>query len=219
MLNEPNDRPAKLSDAQWPGMIKALRRALDVQGLKTVRIIAPESANCGADACAVVDSIKADPEAWRDLKAVAIHSYNNAAREEMARRVGEKEYWITEAGGITDTDEGPNDGLQAASVAARFLNDVNRRVMDWQFFIGFEQADPHGNTVRIIKYDPGPYRLTILQKYYYLRQLAETFDAGAVFRHSRSSLDGEMDYAYGKKPRVNAAARNSNGTWSLGLCD
>jgi len=218
VLNEPNDRPVRLSDAQWPVMIKALRRALDGQGLRAVQIIAPESANCGADAYAVVDSIKADPEAWRDLKGVATHSYNNAAREEMAQRAAGEEYWITEAGGITDADEDAHDGLQAASIASRFLNDVNHRVTDWQFFIGYEQADPRGNTGRIIKYAPAPYKPTILQKYYYLKQLSEAFDAGAAFRHSRSSRDGEMDYAYGKKPRVNAAAaRNPDGTWGVGL--
>ena len=218
VLNEPNDRPVKLSDSQWPVMIKALRRALDVRGLTAVRIIAPESANCGADAYAVVDSIKADAEAWRDLKGVATHSYNNAAREEMAQRAVGREYWITEAGGITDADEDAHDGLQAASIASRFLNDVNHRVTDWQFFIGYEQADPHGNTGRIIKYDPAPYKPTILQKYYSLKQLAEAFDVGAAFRHSRSSLDGEMNYTYGKKPRVNAAAaRNPDGTWGIGL--
>ena len=218
VLNEPNDRPVKLSDAQWPVMIKALRRALDVRGLQSVWIIAPELANCGADAYAVVDAIKADREAWHDLKGIATHSYNNAAREEMAIRAVGKEYWMTEAGGTTDADEDVHDGLQAASIASRFLNDVNHRVTDWQFFIGFEQADPRGNTGRIIKYDPAPYKPTILQKYYYLKQLSETFDVGAAFRHSRSSLDGEMDYTYGKKPRVNtAAARNPDGTWGIGL--
>ena len=66
VLNEPNDRPVKPSDAQWPVLIKALRAALDARGLRTVGIVAPEAANCGADAYAVVDSIHADPVAWND---------------------------------------------------------------------------------------------------------------------------------------------------------
>ena len=218
ILNEPNDRPIKFSDTQWPVMIEEMRKALDTRGLQAVGIVAPESANCGADAYAVVDAMKADPAAWRDLEGVATHSYNNAAREEMAQRAIGKRYWITEAGGITDADEDAHDGLQAASAASRFLNDVNHRVTDWQFFIGAEQADPRGNTGRIIKYDPVPYRPTILQKYYYFQQLSETFAFGSVFRHSLSSLDGEMDYTYGKKPRLNAAAaKNPNGTWGIGL--
>lgn len=222
ILNEPNDRPVKLSDAQWPVMIRDLRQALDTRRLRAVGIVAPESANCGGDAYAVVDSLHADPAAWGGLQGIATHSYNNAATEDMAKRSGGKQYWITEAGGITDADEGPEDALQAASVASRFLNDVNHGVTHWQFFIGAEQADPKGNTGRILKFDPetasSPFRLTVLQKYYYLKQLSETFDLGAVFRHSLSSLDGEMTYTYGKKPRLNAAAaRNPDGSWGIGF--
>ena len=218
VLNEPNDRPVKFSDSQWPVVIKDLRQALDARGLKQVGIVAPESANCGGDAYAVVDSLKADPAAWKDLQGVATHSYNNAATEEMAIRSIGKQYWVTEAGGITDADEGPGDALQAASIASRFLNDVNHGVTNWQFFIGFEQADPAGNTGRILKYDVSPFHLTILQKYWSLKQLSEAFDVGARFRHSLSSLDGEMIYTYGKKPRVYAAvAQNPDGTWAIGV--
>ena len=222
VLNEPNDRPVKFSNAQWPVMIRALRQALNARGLQAVKIVAPESANCGSDAYAVVDALKADPDAWRDLDGVATHSYSNAATEDMASRVTGKDYWITEAGGMTDTEEAEGDALQAASIASRFLNDVNHRVTHWQFFIGAEQADPHGNTGRILKYAVSPFRLTILQKYYSLRQLSDTFDVGAAVRHSLSSLDGEMEYsdshAPQHKPHLNAAAaRNPDGTWGIGL--
>ena len=222
VLNEPNDRPVKPSDAQWPVLIKALRAALDARGLRAVGIVAPESANCGADAYAVVDSIHADPDAWRDLEGIATHSYNNAATEDMAARRQGKEYWVTEAGGITDSDEQAGDQVQAASASSHFLNDVNHGVTHWQFFIGTEYADPAGNTDRILKYDPKtptrPFRLTVLQKYYSLRQLSGAFDVGAVFRHSLSSLDGEMTYTYGKKPHLNAAAaKNPDGSWAIGL--
>lgn len=221
-LNEPNDRPVKPSDAQWPVLVKALRAALDSRGLQAVGIVAPESANCGADAYAAVDSIHADPAAWRDLAGLATHSYNNAATEDMAQRRGGKEYWVTEAGGITDSDEAAGDRLQAASAASHFLNDVNHGVTHWQFFIGAEYADPAGNTDRLLKYDPKtaaqPFHLTVLQKYYSLRQLSGAFDIGAVFRHSLSSLDGEMTCTYGKKPRINAAAaKNPDGSWAIGL--
>ena len=222
VLNEPNDRPVKPSNAQWPVLIKALRVALDARGLSAVGIVAPESANCGADAYAVVDSIHADPQAWRDLEGIATHSYNNAATEGMAERRHGKEYWTTESGGITDSGENAGDRLQAASVSSRFLNDVNHGVTHWQFFIGTEYADPAGNTDRLLKYDPKtaghPLHLTVLQKYYSLRQLSGAFDTGAVFRHCLSSLGGEMTYTYGKKPHVNAAAaENPDGSWAVGL--
>ena len=112
VLNEPNDRPVKPSDAQWPPLIKALRQALDSRGLKSVNIVAPESANCGADAYAVVDAIRGDPAAWQSLNAVATHSYNNAATEDMARRAlgGNKSYWMTEA-----SDNGPESPRRHAA--------------------------------------------------------------------------------------------------------
>ncbi len=222
VLNEPNDRPVKPSNAQWPALVKALRAALDARGLQAVGIVAPESANCGADAYAVVDSLHADPEAWKDLEGIATQSYNNAATEDMAERRHGKDYWTTEAGGITDSDEKAGDKLQAANIASHFLNDVNHGVTHWQFFIGTEYDDPAGNTDRILKYDPKtaaqPFRLTVLQKYYSLRQLTGAFDTGAVFHHSLSSSDGEMTYTYGKKSRVNAAAaKNPDGSWAIGL--
>ena len=224
VLNEPNDRPIKLSDTQWPVMIKALRQALDVRGLQKVGIVAPESANCGDDAYAVVDAMKADPSAWHDLEGVATHSYNNAATPEMAARAVGKEYWITEAGGMMDRDEDAGNAVEAASAASRFLNDINHGVTHWQFFIGAEQADPRGNTGRILKYDVNPFRLTVLQKYYYFQQLSQTFDTGAALRRSLSSLDGEMTYTYSHapahKPQLNAAAaRSRDGSWGIGLSD
>ena len=50
-----------------------------------------------------------------------------------------------------------------------------------------------------------------------MKPLAETFGVGAAFCYSLSSLDGERHRAYGKKPRVNAAAHNQEGTWGVGL--
>ena len=222
VLNEPNDRPVKPSDAQWPVLIKALRAALNSRGLRSVGIVAPESANCGPDAYAVVNSIHADPEAWRDLEGIATHSYNNAATEDMAERRRGKPYWTTEAGGSANADEQAGDRVQAAAASSRFLNDVNHGVTHWQFFIGAEYDDPAGNTDRILKYDPRtparPFRLTVLQKYYSLKQLSGAFNVGAVFRHSLSSSDGEMTFTYGKKPHVNAAAaKNPDGSWAVGL--
>ena len=41
ILNEPNDRPVRFRDAQWPVMVKDLRRALDARGLRQVEVVAP----------------------------------------------------------------------------------------------------------------------------------------------------------------------------------
>ena len=216
VLNEPNDRPVKLSDAQWPVMIRALRTALDARGLKAVGIVAPESANCGPDAYAAVDAIRADPKAWFALAGIATHSYNNAATEEMARRREGKEYWITEA---SDTGpEAPGDALRAASLASRFLNDMNHGATDWIHFIGFEAADPNDDATRILSYATAPFRLTTYRKFESYRALSRAFPVGAIFRHLTSSLDGEMTYTYGRKPRLNAAlAKTPDGGWAISL--
>ena len=220
VLNEPNDRPIKFTDAQWPTVVKALRAALDARGLSHVAVVAPESSNCGDDADRAVDAIRRDPAAWAALGGVATHSYHNAATVGMADRAAGKDYWITEAGGTFDGDEGPADDVQAASVAARFLNDVNHGATHWIFFIGYELADPAGNTCRVLRYTDDPFAVTVQRKYHYLRQLSAAFDVGARFRRATSSLDGDMTYRYGPKPRVNAAvAANPDGTWSIGLTD
>ena len=218
IMNEPNDQPIKLYDAQWPVMIREFRKALDGRGLRGVKILAPESANCGADAYAVVDAIRADPLAWKALDGIATHSYNNAATADMMRRAVGKAYWITEAGGMSDRDEDAGDAIQAASITSRLLNDLNHGVTNWQFFIGAEQADPRGNTGRVLKFDLAPYRLTILQKYWYLKSVSNAIGVGAAMRHCVSNTEGEMTYTYGKKPRLNvAAARNADGTWGIGV--
>ena len=218
ILNEPNDRPVRFSVAQWPIMIREFRQALDKRNLRSVKIIAPESANCGADAYAVVDAIKSDPLAWKALDGIATHSYNNAATADMMRRAVGKAYWITEAGGMSDTDEGAGDAVQAASITSRLLNDLNHGVTNWQFFIGAEQSDPRGNTGRVLKFDLAPYKLTVLQKYWYLKSVSDAIGIGAVLRHCVSDLEGEMTYTYGKKPRVTvAAAKNADGTWGIGV--
>ena len=220
VLNEPNDRPIRFTDAQWPAVVKALRAALDARGLGHVAVVAPESANCGDDAYRAVDALRGDPAAWAALSGVATHSYHNCATAGMADRAAGKDYWVTEAGGIFDGDEGPADDVQAAGVAARFLNDVNHGATHWVFFIGYELADPAGNTCRVIRYADDPFAVTVERKYHYLKQLSAAFDAGSVFRRSTSSLDGDMTYKYGPKPRVNAAvARNPDGTWTVGLAD
>lgn len=220
VLNEPNDRPITFTDAQWPAVVKALRAALDRRHLNDVEIVAPESANCGDDAYRVVDAIRADPAAWAALGGVGTHSYSMAATPEMADRAAGKDYWITEAGGTFDGDEAPGDDVQAASVAARFLNDVNHGATHWIYFIGYELADPAGNSDRLLVTTEDPPAVRLQQKYHVLRQLSDAFDVGAGFRRCRSSLAGDMTYRYGPKPRVNVAvARDPDGSWAIGVAD
>ncbi|MBE9004353.1 hypothetical protein IQ259_04730 [Fortiea sp. LEGE XX443] len=215
ILNEPDK---KISDAQWLVMIKALRQQLDNRNLKDVKIVTPELANGDHVAIRVITAIKNDPEAWKVLAAISTHSYNMAATPAIAKLIEEtsKEYWMTEAG--TNGPEEPGDAVKAASAASRFLNDMNNRVTHWIWFIGHAPSDSKDNSTRLIRYFISPFRYDVFQKYYYLQQLAQTFDVGAVFRKSISSLEKDMTWTYGKKPRiVVASAKNPDGSWGIGI--
>ncbi len=221
LQNEPNVSD-RFAPAQIVAAAKMLRSDLDRRGLPSVKIIASEHANCDDSYYRQVDLLLQDEAAWRAIAGVSSHSYNMAATDEAAKRIagsrGEnlKEHWMTEA-----SDNGPEelgDTRRAASLAARFLNDMNHRVTHWIHFLGFEADDAKDNATRIIAYTTQPFRPKLFQKYYTYQQLARAFDPGAVFRDSSSSLEGDMTWTFGKKPRITAAAaRNPDGSWSIGL--
>ncbi|MCC5634369.1 hypothetical protein LC593_00595 [Nostoc sp. CHAB 5844] len=215
ILNEPD---GKITDAQWPVMIKALRQQLDNRNLKDVKIVTPELASSDNVAIRVITAIKNDPEAWKVLAAISTHSYNMAATPAIAKLIEgtNKEYWMTEAG--TNGPEEPGDALNAASAASRFLSDMNNRVTHWIWFIGHAPSHTQDNSTRLIRYFISPFRYDVFQKYYYLQQLSHTFDVGAVFRRSYSSLEKNMTWTYGKKPRIIvASAKNPDGSWGIGI--
>ena len=230
IVNEPGQEK-KFSVPQMALAVKALRAALDARGLPSVQIIAPESANTavGADELTgYLAAMEADPAAFHGLGGAATHNYNMGntdAVEPYIARTG-KPYWITEAGGDGAQDK-PGDAVSAASAASRFLSDMDHRVTHWVWFLGGEGVsesidDPNtaAGGSRMIQYKTQPvahwYR--VMQVSYSLQQLSQAFDAGAIFRKSSSNLDGDMGWTYGRKPRITAAAaRNSDGTWAIGL--
>src|SRR5206468_4250255 len=110
----------------------------DRRGLRSVKIIAPEDASADGVLYDTLDALKADAAAWHALDGIASHSYNMAATEEAARRIagGDKTYWMTEAG--DNGPEAPGDAHRAASLASRFLSDMNHRVTHWVHFLGFD---------------------------------------------------------------------------------
>ncbi|MBD2454307.1 hypothetical protein H6G80_09475 [Nostoc sp. FACHB-87] len=218
ILNEPNDNPIKFKDSQWPVMITALRQELDNRNLKDVKIVTPELANADSIAVRIIKAIKNNPEAWKALAAISTHSYNMAAAPWISSLLEgtDKEYWITEAG--TTGPEEPGDALIAASGASRFLNDMNNRVTHWIWFIGHGVSHPEDNSTRLIPYTISPFKYQLFQKYHYFKQLTRTFDIGAVFRKSYSSLEKDMTWSSGKKPRIIvASAKNPDGSWGIGI--
>jgi len=215
--NEPNDT-FRFTPSQIVQVVKRLRVDLDARGLKQIGIIATENGSVNNVLYAQIDALKADPQAWTSLRGIASHSYNMGATDDVARRVRGtgKEYWMTEAS--DNGPEAPGDALRASSLASRFLGDVDHGVTHWIHFIGAEVLDANDNATRMLAYTVNPFQITLFQKYFYYQQLARAFDVGAVFRQSESSLDADMAWTYGKKPHLTAAAaRNPDGSWSIGL--
>ncbi|MES2465290.1 MAG: glycoside hydrolase [Armatimonadota bacterium] len=215
--NEPNNLE-RFTPSQIVRVTRRLRSELDRRGLQSVKIISPEAGNVDTIFYETVDALRADPIAWRGIVGIASHSYNNSTTPDIAERIAGtgKEYWQTEAS--DNGPEEPGDALRAATLASRFLNDMNHRVTHWIHFIGFDVADPRDNATRIFAFTRTPFQLIRYQKQAYYQQLSRTFDVGSVFRRSTSDLEGDMTYTYGKKPRVTvAAARNPDGTWGIGI--
>jgi len=218
------NEPPWFTPATMTATVKALRAELDKRGFGRLQIVAHESPNNDGVADEFLQSMKDDPAAWSALEGIATHSYNMSARNEEAALVAGtgKEFWITEAGG--GGPEGPNDARQAASMAARYLNDMNHRVTRWLWFLGAVDVGQWpvsaDNSQRLIEFRadrPADWYLPFLP-YYYLRQLSDTFDVGTVFRQSQSSLGGDMLWTEAPKPSLVAAAgRNPDGTWGIGL--
>jgi O-glycosyl hydrolase len=210
--------------------VKRLRAELDKRGLQSVKIIASEASSVDDRFYSQLDALKGDAAAWSALRGISSHSYNMAVTDKAAGTIagpqGEntKEYWMTEASDNGAEEEGMTGvpAIRATSLSARFLNDMNHRVTHWVHFLGLEstKAPYSDDATRIIAFEPQPFKVKVMKKYYTYQQLAQAFDVGAVFRDSQSSLDGDMTWTYGQKPHLFAAtARNADGSWSAGICN
>ena len=96
---------------------------------------------------------------------------------------------------MTEASEGgpelPGDTRRAAATAARFLNDVNHRVTHWIHFLAYENVRKDDNGTCILNFTNDPPAIEVLLKWHAFKQLSETFEAGAKFRHCTSDTEGE----------------------------
>lgn len=214
------NEPLHWTPEEIASVVRYLREELNHRGLESVRIVAPECAEADTDCDRKLDALHQDPEIWSGLGAIASHSYNMAATSNEARRAEGKPYWMTEA---SDNGNEPAENTsRAATIASRFLNDVNHGVTDWIYFIGFSSSDnvatDNDNATKLAVWDKHSESIFIPLKYYYLKQLLTTFDSGAVFRPTVSLTESDMTYTLGMKPAVNAAAAvNPDGSWSISV--
>jgi hypothetical protein len=216
------NEPAGFKPEQMAEAIRALRRELDVRHLQDVQIIAPESASADDSAMRCIAGIKAEPGAWASLRGIATHSYNMAATPEFAEIIAGtgKQYWMTEA--ADNGNESEADVSLAASISARFLNDLNHGVTHWVYFIGFHNSadatKDADNAAKLMVYDLKQERIFCHLKYDWFRQLRLAFPNGSRMHRLKAQPGGDLAYSYGEKPFLNAAvARRPDGGWSLGM--
>jgi hypothetical protein len=212
------NEPAGFTPEQLAEAVRVLRAELDARGLADVGIVAPEWASADGTALKAIAGLQADPAAWAALRGIATHSYNMAATPKFPAVIAgaNKEYWQTEAG---DTgNEGPADANRAASLSARFLNDLNHGVTHWIQFIGLSESHDvtrdRDNATKFMVYDHKSARIFSHLKYDWFRQLRAAFPTGAEVYSVQATPGGDLLFSYGQKPLLNAAASAPAG-WAL----
>ena len=216
------NEPSGFTPPQMAEAVRRLRQELDARGLGKVVIIAPEWASADGAALRSISALKADPAAWAALGAIATHSYNMAATSQFSATIAgtDKQYWMTEAS--DNGHEGEADVNRAASITARFLNDLNHGVTHWIYFIGFHDspdiAKDRDNATKLMVYDYRQQRIYRHLKYDWFRQLRAALPNGSRLYPVSARPGGDLAFSYGQKPWLNAAAaRRPDGGWSLAM--
>lgn len=238
IMNEPGAAGDLITDTQLVTVINLLRADLDKR-TRRILIVAPSTANTNTldrvgNNGYYVKALKADGQAWKDLDYAASHSYNDAGNEDYTALIAPKTYWQTESGQTDHLASRPGiNPWVSASIASRFLSDMNHQCSMWFYYLGFNERNFTGAEANqnreedglvMIGFTPKTDRFEIKPQHLYLKQLAHTFDVGATFRDSQSSIitrddpSGDMTWDYGPKPSVIAsAAKNPGGTWAVGI--
>jgi len=216
------NEPEKFSPQQVVDGVKSLRTELDQRGLQEVGIVAPERANNDRSSLEMIEAICADPVALKSVRGLSTHSYSMAANTPIASTITgvNKEFWITEAGNTGH--EEPGDTQRAASLAARFLNDLNHRVTHWIHFIAYADSVnlslDKDNATKLLVFDRTTGAEFESLQYTYLRMLRVGFPTGCEIYPVTADPGGELVNSHGQKPKLNAAAaRLPDGRWSLAV--
>lgn len=226
VINEPEGPGERkyLPESHYVPLAIGMRRELDAADLGDVTVLGPEFASADDAAIGWFDVVASDREALASFDALATHSYNMAARPELAERTlaHGKQYWMTEAGGGITDGSAEFAYTFATSAAARFLNDLNNGVTHWVWFIGLADGrqDVRQKLVMCEGSCANPGRIYKNYAYHYLQQISAGFPPGTTMRHVTSDLPEwrDMVYSHGPKPPVNAAAGlRPDGRWALAV--
>jgi hypothetical protein len=239
VCNEPTTGGSNWTPQNVVDCVNDLRGDLNSYGLNNVQILAPELSEPSITSDQIYDALFDDPSgAWDNLTGLASHSYNMAVSDFEEERMYGKPYWMTESSTNLSYSSGEGepaeDDNEAADSAARFLNDLNHSVTQWNWWVGMQQrpnvATNPASPFLLVAYDSALGTIVTHLKYYYFQQMLNTVKPGAVMRRCWSTANGDMvdqvfDGVYGYaagKPRtpINAAAGlNSDGSWGISLVD
>lgn len=168
-----------------------------------------------------IELLQADKKAWDALDVISAHFYgmpSNPRAAAIIRHSGKK-LWMTES------SNRPPDDVRAATISTGMcLNDLNHMASRWFWFIGYVQNNPKHdrNGSRLIAFWRNRYQYERLLKYYYFQALSQTFDVGAVFRKTMSSLDGNMAWQGKTSPPPHvtvSAVKNPDNSWGVAIVD
>jgi hypothetical protein len=137
-------------------------------------------------------------------------------------RAHDKQYWMTEAGGPHRDGSAEHDATFAASVSARFLNDLNNGVTHWVWFIGLSHGtqDVYQKLLMCEGSCADPARIYKNYGYHHVQLVSAAFPPGTTMRHVTSDLPRfpDMVWTYGPKPPLHAAAgRRPDGRFALAV--
>jgi hypothetical protein len=216
------NEPQTWMPTQIDWALRYLRDGLNRRGLQNVQIVCPEAATDDSITVSQLMGMTNDPIAMAGLLAGASHSYaEGVCTNETDLLPAGMQYWVTEAS--DDGNENGDDPDYACTLLARLLNDVNHRVTDWVYFLGFFWSpnimQDGDDAVKLEVYNDATSSIYTSLKYYYVQQFMNTFDYGAAFRSCQSATEGDMAYSTVlQKPAINAAAaQNPDGSWGIAI--
>jgi len=206
--------------------VKELRKALDKNGLKNVKILADDWAEIDELTIYAWKELLEDKEALDAIAGLSFHSYATASMgyyEDVINifKASGKEIWMTESSTTEVLTAVPDGNLvQASTQASRLVNDLNNYVEYWIHFLGQRQVGVGGGQNSTFLTGTDSYnekkQVTTNGVYDYYKQILDAFEYGAVFRYCTSTEYGDMSRPRGKKTPVNVMyAENTDGTYAL----
>ncbi len=222
--------------AMYADVVKRFRAAYDAQGLQDIKLYAPETGSVDETSHKYIDTLRADSAAWNCIGGFFTKTYNMGSDEYMKNLVEEtgRPYFGACGANLINfyiNEASNNNDHYAAEMSGRIFNDFNHMMSYWAWYLPAQLWTNREAAHRLIwvqgapgipstQLGPGASAPTSL-KYFYLKQIAHSFDVGCRFRYclADTALPFEdMWWTFGQKPAIAASvARNPDESWTIGV--